>query len=229
MAAALVVFDLDDTLYKEHTFVASGRRAVARYGAEISGMPYEDLIAVMETQPPTFRHAFELMIERIHRTGARRVPTVEECIEVYRAHTPDIVLPESSRRVLEELKQRGHRIAVATDGTSRTQRLKIKALGLDKYLAPDGIIVSEEVGGDKTTGAPLEALAGRFPDAERRFFVGDSLLKDFYLPRMNGWHTIMLADPTGENIHPQRLHDHPAERLPHTVVYDLRDILPLIN
>ena len=39
-----LIFDLDDTLYREHDFVASGFRAVAEYVGAQCGRPSEEIL-----------------------------------------------------------------------------------------------------------------------------------------------------------------------------------------
>ena len=86
-------------------------------------------------------------------------------VDTYRYHIPDISLRPGALDLLEGLKRRGVPIGIITDGRSATQRAKIKALGLDRFVADCNIIISGETGADKTTSLPFETLANRNPAA----------------------------------------------------------------
>ena len=88
----VVIFDLDDTLYPEMEFVRSAYRVVARrYGSQL--LP--PMLAA-----PTPREAFD-------STGL----PIEEVLELYRSHRPDIRLPWQSLYVMSVLgvRDRGPR------------------------------------------------------------------------------------------------------------------------
>ena len=113
------------------------------------------------------------------------------------APLPDVI------PTLERLKAVGITIGIITDGRSVTQRSKIKALGLGEFVAPQNIIISEEVGADKTTSAPFETLASRNIGEEKFLYIGDNPAKDFHWPNMMGWTTVELRDCQKTNIHSQ--------------------------
>ena len=70
----------------------------------------------------------------------------QELLQIYREHKPAIALSEETVEVLEALKKESHVLGLITDGRSLTQRNKIKALGLDKYIESSLILISEETG-----------------------------------------------------------------------------------
>lgn len=216
----VVVFDLDDTLYKEREYVFSGRRAVARYVSEKTGIPYDTLIEQMKAFGPTDPGAFDALIAHV---GAERL-SITEVLEVYRSHEPEIRLDAEADALLSRLKTEGIRMALVTDGRSVTQRMKIKALGLERFFDADSIFISSETGGDKTTPLSFEAVERRYRGASRRLYIGDNIAKDFRQPRLRGWTTVMLADPEGLNIFPQRLADVAPENRPDRVVFNIQDI-----
>ena len=217
-----VVFDLDDTLYKERDYVASGFRAVADEIAAESGIEAKRLLDVMSGAD----NAFDALRDYLASSGAD-VPDTGRLLDIYRTHRPAITLPYESRRVLDTLKDRGFRLVLITDGRSVGQRNKIEALGLYPYFAPDAIIISEENGGDKTTDIPYRILSERFPDSSNMVFAGDNTAKDFRWGNLNGAMTVMLRDKDGTNVHRQDMSIVPAYLRPRMTIDNLSRLLTL--
>ncbi len=216
----LYAFDLDDTLYKEMTYVASGCRTVARALADATGADSDMLFRTIMAHRPK---GFEAALQAVAGMPGADTYTVDDLVEIYRAHRPDIELLPGARELLERLRAQGHTLMLITDGSTRHQRAKIEALGLMHYFRPDDILISEETGGDKTTPVPWTIAEQRYPGMTRTY-IGDNLSKDFHLPRLRGWNTIMLRDRDGANVFPQHPADWPADHLPHTTIDTLTDI-----
>lgn len=190
----MILFDLDDTLYPEIDYVHSAYRAIAaRWGVELLPLMFA---------APSIAEAFDLV------TATRPDVTITEIIGLYRTHCPGIHLSWQSLYTLATLRNTGHKIGIITDGRSITQRHKIEVLGLDRFVNPEHIIISEEIGGDKTTPLPFETIAGKCPD-EKFTYIGDNPAKDFTYPASMGWRTICLLN-SGHNIHPQNLSQLPS-------------------
>lgn len=191
----MIVFDLDDTLYKEIDFWHSGMRAVAHAAAHPAKAPA--LYAEMTSAPDALHNAI---------TIASRQSGLSEydLVDAYRYHAPSITLDPEAAYTLASLRNRGYRLALITDGRSRTQRLKIRALGLDRFIPSQRISISEEIGADKNDPAPFIRLMQMYPHEKNWAYVGDNPQKDFRHPNALGWTTIMLAD-NGANLHWQTL------------------------
>lgn len=186
----VVVFDLDDTLYKEVDYVRSGLMAVAHHLGD------DSLLDVMLKARSKGINAFEAVKEQ--RSDAE----IDKMIEIYRNHKPQISLSRDTTLTLDYLHSK-YTLALVTDGRSVGQRNKIEALALEQYFAPEDIIVSEEFGSDKHSAANFKAIEKNHPGAESYFYIGDNPEKDFYQPNLLGWHTIMLEDVNRVNIHRQ--------------------------
>ena len=121
----LIAFDLDDTLFKERDYLRSGHRVLARKLAGESGADERALFRLItEHHPRGIEAALAYLAER----GTPSSFSVDELVEAYRAHTPDISLDADTERTLQELKRRGHRLVLITDGSTRHQRAKLHAL-----------------------------------------------------------------------------------------------------
>ncbi len=217
---ALLVFDLDDTLYKERDYVRSGRRAVANAVGTDLGVDAAGLMEAMEAAADAF-DALTALTAGL--PGSDRWP-VSRMVEVYRAHKPEISLDSDTRSVLASLSER-HTLAIITDGNTVRQHTKIEALGLLEFFAPDNIYVSDDAGSDKSTPIPFAEMERRHPDALRRYYIGDNLAKDFRWAGLRGWHTVMLLDAAGHNIYPQRPAQAPPAFRPTLTIDTLRRLL----
>lgn len=207
----VVVFDLDDTLYKEVDFVRSGFSAIASYVGK-------DGIAVeLFERWKRGQNALQWLID---------VTDIEceipDLLHVYRTHLPSIKLESSVEDMLDKLKQEGKVLGMITDGRSITQRHKIEALGLYRWITDDNLVISEEFGSEKPDMANYEYFMSRYPVANY-FYVGDNTAKDFVSPNILGWHTICIKDD-GRNIHSQTF-DVDIDYMPQRVLNDISEII----
>lgn len=225
----MVVFDLDDTLYKEVDYVASGARAVAE-AAAAAGFITADTAYDIVISAPTVAEGFSRLeaIAMQHELGSGfNIPHI---LNIYRNHRPDIKLPIDSRQLLESLVSKDITLGLITDGRAVAQREKIKALGLDKYISSGNILISEETGHDKHSQFPFRKMMELNP-AERQFiYIGDNPEKDFRWPNELGWTTVMLRDIYEVNIHPQSIDGadgFPSSHQAQLTVSKLTDVLNL--
>ena len=227
----LVVFDLDDTLYKERDFVASGYRAVARRVAEaLPGADADMIFNAMAAGPHgmSITTAHELASAAAALSGAE-APSEKELVEVYSYHRPQIALDSDARRALEALKAGGARLALITDGPSRRQWNKVEALGLFEFIPREAVVVSDDFGADKHSPVPFLEVERRFPQRGPRFYVGDNIEKDYLHPNLMGWTSVMLRDTTGRDVFPQQISgDIPGRYRPRAVIGSLTELLRFV-
>lgn len=204
----VAAFDLDDTLYHEMDYVHSAFRAIAhKYGSKY----YQLMISA-----PSVAEAFDT-------PGIK----IDDLLQIYRNHIPDITLPVSSLYTLEALKKSGHTLALITDGRVSTQYNKISSLGLDRIISPDMIYVSEEFGQGKITGGAMRDIMVKCP-SDSYMYVGDNLTKDFVRGNELGWATVCLkASPV--NIFPQDFKNTDSQFLPKKVIRNLYELLDLVR
>lgn len=97
------------------------------------------------------------------------------------------------------------------------------ALGLERFVSEENLIISEEFGSEKPSSSNYEYFMKRFPFADEYIYIGDNLKKDFIAPNSLGWKTICLLDDD-RNIHKQDFSLAP-EYLPYYTVYALSEIM----
>lgn len=204
---SVIVFDLDDTLYKEMNYVKSAYRYIAKAIEEECGINYFTLLWQGFQNGES---AFDLLVERYSNWSTQKL------VETYRYHSPTIELETGTKEFLYKLKAKKAVLGVITDGRSRTQRAKLRALGINDLLSH--IVISEELGSEKPCEANFSVFEELFPK-RRYFYIGDNISKDFVTPNKLGWETIGVRDD-GRNIHPQSV-EVPNEFLPSNFVQAL--------
>ena len=180
-----VIFDLDDTLYSEKEYVRSGFKAVSDY----LGGKYEDkLWSLFEMGRP----AIDELLKAIGRENEK-----ESVVNVYRNHKPDIRLYSGVSEMINELKARGIKVGIITDGRPKGQKNKLMALGLEK----EEIIITDELGGVQFR-KPCD-IAFRILMTKWRMnpcdivYVGDNLTKDFQAPQQLGMKCVWFRNADG--------------------------------
>lgn len=220
--AGAVLFDLDDTLYPERQFVASGFRAVAGFLAERFRLDAEEvrrrLTAILAAEGRG--RVFDRLLADLGLGAADLVTTL---VYVYRSHRPAIALPAATREVLAHLRGAGWRLGVVTDGMGSVQRRKIEALGVEALV--DAVVCTDELGPGAWKPDPrgyrvaLELLGASLGGA---IYVGDNPEKDFRWPNGAGMVTVQLLtsgrDPATVP---------PADRAAH-VLGELGELPPLL-
>ena len=188
-----VIFDLDDTLYSEKEYVRSGYKAVSDY----LGGGYEGkLWGFFEAGIPAID---ELLKEIEFGCGEYKKKDKEKALSIYRSHKPDIHLYEGVTELVTELKSRGIKVGIITDGRPEGQRNKIEALGLESLVYD--IIITDELGGLQFR-KPCD-IAFRIMQTRWRLnpteiaYVGDNPNKDFQTPKQLGMKSIYFKNADG--------------------------------
>lgn len=186
----VLVFDLDDTLYKEITYVESGFRAVLE-----SIDLCIDITSVLSWMIDGMRDG-GMPLDRL----AQRYDNLEVrgLLDVYRDHRPLIELEPGSMQLLELSRSIGLGCGLVTDGRSKGQRQKLRALGIASLF--DVVVISEEIGTSKPSVNNFALVEQSFSPDARFIYIADNPRKDFVTPNRMGWHTVQVDDD-GRNIH----------------------------
>jgi putative hydrolase of the HAD superfamily len=187
----VVVFDLDDTLYKENEYNHSGVITVAEvieqlYGKNIT----EQLLEVRNRKGDIWECACELL----------NLPhsVKESFLWMYRLHTPKIELNKKTVTFMKEVANYSNQVVILTDGRSVTQRIKLNALSLLEYP----LYISEEYASNKPEEKRFKQIMKDFV-AYNYVYIADNPVKDFVAPNKLGWRTVGVLN-TGNNIHYQQ-------------------------
>lgn len=193
----VVVFDMDDTLYPESSFVLSALADVGRFVENKWG--YKDFA-------PTLKKLF-LSGEKtnLFQKAAQQnnypefqPSQIEELLKFYRQHQPHS-LPwyPDALEVIPQLAQ-SYSLGLISDGYLPVQPNKAKALDAQKWFKE--MIFTEDLGRIHWKPAPTAfiLMMQKFP-GEKFTYVGDNPRKDFIAPRQLGWQSIQILRPDGQH------------------------------
>ncbi len=208
-----IVFDLDDTLIKEIDYLKSAFHEIANF-VDCNDI---NLFDQMLNWYLVKQNVFENIQDRFSKIN------IQDLKNIYRNHFPDFDSNSKNRQLLIDLKQKKIKLGLISDGFSKTQRNKLKALAIEDLF--DLIIISEEFGSEKPNINNFE-IFHQF-ETQEYFYVADNIGKDFVTPNKLGWQTICLLD-NGQNIHQQNF-DLELSYLPTIKIADLNEILIFIS
>lgn len=226
----VVCFDLDDTLYKEIDYLKSAYMEIASYAADYcrgcSDSPIILSVKAYEAMLLAYKEG-QNAFERLNAFLGINLP-ISQYLQIYRMHKPNIRLSESVVSVLNLLKSSECIIGLITDGRSVQQRNKMEALGLNRWIMDEDIVISEAFGSEKPTSANYEYFMKRYPECDEFIYIGDNLKKDFIAPNALRWLTVCLKDD-GRNIHKQDFTSVSTKAMPKIIIEDMMNLTFLTN
>lgn len=195
--SVIVIFDLDDTLYDERSYVESGLRAVSAFGYDRFGWdPDASLRFMIDILDRKGRGAIFDCWLRSQGKATRKL--VEACVGVYRHHLPAIKLNDQAKQLLPRLFQQS--LYVVTDGHKVAQQKKVEALGIERLFKK--IFITHRYG--IKNAKPSIYCFDRIREIERCeweevVYVGDNPEKDFVNLNICGARTIRVLTGAHKN------------------------------
>jgi putative hydrolase of the HAD superfamily len=174
MMAMDILFDIDDTLFPSSDFSALARRnaltAMIRMGLhEDYDTLKEELDKVIEEKGSNFQSHFDELCRR--RGISHPARYIAAAIAAYHDTKTSIQPYPKVPYALLKLKERGHKLYIATNGSSVKQWDKLIRLGIALYF--DGVFVSEDIGRQKDEQFFREVLSRLGSEPEGCLMVGD--------------------------------------------------------
>lgn len=216
----VLIFDLDDTLYPEGTYVQSGFRAVAASLKDRFGWDSDASVVVMnEVLASQGRGAvFDALLRK---KGVLTKQLVGDCVRIYRHHLPSINLPPEAAKVLDAWSEP---LYLVTDGHKIAQHNKVLALGLQARFKK--LFITHRYGINKAK--PSTYCFERIRTLENcsweeMVYVGDNPKKDFVNLNPLGCTTIRVL--TGEYCNIKADPGHEAQHR----IKNLTELLPLLR
>lgn len=151
-----LIFDLDFTLYDAADFYRGAFVEIAHVLARRHGGDVDELSTRLMGLWEERGSRYPCLFDDFLRQEELPADDVELMIELFHRHEPSIELYEDARRLLERLEPE-IRLCIVTDGNSRMQRGKIRALGLVSRFDP--IIITGDLGLAWRKPSPLPYLA----------------------------------------------------------------------
>jgi putative hydrolase of the HAD superfamily len=200
----VLIFDLDDTLYEELSYVRSGFRAVAKYINQKYNIDqeivYRDLYSqVLKSRKKVFNIVFA-------KYGLETKSAINKSLIVYRSHVPEIILYNDAvqcfKRYFDVKKY------VVTDGNKFVQNNKCHALKLEKYMEKCFITHRYGVKNAKPSPYIFNLLAEKVKTPPSQMvYVADNPNKDFIGIKPLGFITIRVKRGMFENITLDKRHE----------------------
>lgn len=192
----VIIFDMDDTLYKEYDFVFGGFKVVANY--------------IEKKYLINSKKIYDEIINIFNKEGRGQIlnkicdkynidEDIKNLVDIYRYHNPNIELYDDAEEILKWCKENNIKTGLITDGMSKVQWNKIKALKLDKKI--DKIIVSDDFGKEywkphiRTYKEIMEYFNVK---GENAIYVGDNPKKDFIGAKTMKINTVRICRDTGD-------------------------------
>ncbi|QIK75235.1 HAD family hydrolase [Nocardioides piscis] len=184
-----LVLDVDDTVYLEQTYVASGFAAVEAWCANSLGV-----LGVGARAWRLFEDGGRgtTLTDALRDLGVEVTPEVRRAVvDAYRAHIPDIELLPDARALIELARSLAIPVGVVTDGPVSSQRAKVAALGLGALAKV--VVVTAEWGTSKPDPAVFLAVEkGLSLAGHELVYVADNPIKDFQGPQALGWKSVRV-------------------------------------
>ncbi len=190
-----VVFDLDDTLFREREYVRSGFSAVGEFLRR-------ELRRKTDFEAWMWRRFASGRRERMFNALNRRFglalgeADIRRLVRLYRRHRPEIRPCRGVAGLLSALHRGGFKLGLLSDGYLPAQRLKLDALGLARAF--EAVVFTEQMGrwAWKPSPAGFQKLRRLLRVGnESCAYVADNPAKDFLAANRLGWLTVQWRRP----------------------------------
>jgi putative hydrolase of the HAD superfamily len=198
------IFDVDDTLYDQ---LEPFRRAFQKHFSR-----FEDEVKIEELYKLSRKYSDEAFestgyeITNMRKMHIYRISKAFEELGIliideealsfqldYEKFQNEIKLIEKFPQIFELLLQRGAKIGIITNGANDNQLRKINQLGLEKWISPENMLVSEGAGVSKPSKEIFEAMERRMGFSKNDvYYIGDNFDNDVIGATAAGWKTIWV-------------------------------------
>lgn len=191
MEVRVLIFDLDDTLYPELSFVKSGFKSVADYLFKIKKInnrnkAYQKMISVLKEKGRG--EVFDLLLKS-EKIYSKKL--VKKCLSIYRLHFPVIKLYPGVLGLFRRMKK--YPIYIVTDGNKIVQANKIKALHLEKYVKKSFITYRHGIHASKPSLHCFDLIRQHEKCSyQEMVYIADNPSKDFVNNRLAGIRTVRV-------------------------------------
>ncbi|MFI0435414.1 MAG: HAD family hydrolase [Parachlamydiaceae bacterium] len=193
----VIIFDLDDTLYEELTFVRSGFQAVADYLSPLLGKPQSLIMEGLNAELQLGRN--NVFNRFLHKLDKKNEAIINACVRVYRGHSPLLHLFPEAEACLINLQS--YPLYVVTDGNHLVQRKKIKALGLDFLVRRSFFTYAHGLHRRKPSPYCFTKICAlEKVNPVSALYVGDNPYKDFVGIKPLGFQTIRVLTGPYANV-----------------------------
>ena len=185
----IIVFDLDEVLYDEKTYVISGFRTVSEFLEKDEAIPKKIIFEYLKRRLKNCRERiFNDLLDNFRIYSQKNL---KKCISVYRTHTPKIKLYSDAKDCLKRLKN--YPLYIVTDGNKIVQKNKIKALNLENHIKKTILTSNYGLRNSKPSTFCFQKICDMEKTSPTNLvYIGDDPHKDFVGLKREGFKTIRL-------------------------------------
>lgn len=201
----VLVFDLDDTLYPELSYVHSGFRAVADFLSPLLAVPAEVLAAGMIAEEAEQGRG-QVFDNVLKRHGRWSKTLVAGCLRSYRQHRPTLALFPDAERCLARFAS--WPLYIVTDGHKEVQARKVAALGISNRVRH--AYLTNRYGRHRAKPDPhvFQLISRRENVAPSQItYVGDNPRKDFVGIKPLGFQTVRILRGNYAHLEADAMHE----------------------
>ncbi|MCD8543315.1 MAG: HAD family hydrolase [Sulfurospirillum cavolei] len=223
MRIKVVVFDLDDTLYEEITYVYSGFKAVANALSQEHALSFEALFGTLK-ETLHVKGRGQIFDDLLRHYGLYTKARVQHCVSLYRLHTPTITLLPEAQALLRELQHKQIPVYMVTDGNKIVQNRKIEALHVKPFVKK--VFITHRYGKMHAKPSPycfekIATLENITP--QEIVYIADNPHKDFIGIKPLGFQTIRIKQGMFKEME-----THSAYNAHHTIKH-IKELSPLLK
>lgn len=196
-----VIFDLDDTLYNERTYVECAMFNVSGYFHQKYGLDtdkvYEELMCILDKSGRG--KVFDEFMAK-HDIDE----DVMNIVGVYRDTRPSLDLYDDARDIIDELRSRNILLGIITDGCSQVQHNKVSGLNIWEIF--DDIVITDDYdNAAKPSTVPYKLILEKHKNinADECIYIGDNPNKDFVGAKELGMATARIIRNVGQHMNTQ--------------------------
>jgi len=221
----VVVFDLDDTLYNEITYVESGFDAVAEFISENTKARQSVILSKM-LQNLQLNGRGKVFNDILKEFNLYSQTNVKKSISIYRLHQPNIKLDKDVIELLKEFKSK-YPLYLVTDGNKVVQSLKVKALKTEAFFKK--VFVTHRYG--LKASKPSLFCFNRINSLEKcnwddMMYIGDNPKKDFVNLNRMGAYTVRIIQGDHKDLKLDSAHE---AQYSISSLQELRELIPSIE
>jgi putative hydrolase of the HAD superfamily len=226
-----VFWDIDDTMFSTTAFVKLAReRAMQAMVDRGLDLPLDRVLQELQAVVDEFgsnddRH-YDRLLKRLPKKVTREVNPdlliTAGVIAYHETKWEEVKLRSSSKQLLRDMAEAGLKLGVITAGLARKQMEKILRLGLDRYIDPNLIFITDQVGIAKSNPKLYrQAVRAAGVKPQHAMHVGDHPFSDIQSAQRAGMITVWhRGSGKYAALKPNRAPDHEISK-----VADLRKIL----
>ena len=196
-----LVFDVDDTLYEQIVPFKNAFRSL--FDIDIDMEKFYLLSRYYSDVKFEASRNGEMTMDEYHiyriQEAAKDLGvylTDEQALNMqkeYKKNQQKLQMSDITINILELAKKNDVKLGIITNGPSEHQWAKVDALGVEKWISRENIIVSGDLGINKPDVRIFDAMQEKLQlGVESLYYIGDSLENDIVGANNAGWNTIWI-------------------------------------